>query len=105
MASQDLVREAARRLADAAPAEARVILFGSHARGQARPDSDLDFMVIERDVPNRVEERVRLRAALSGLDCAVDLLVVSEDEVEEWGRVPCTVINEALTEGTVLAGA
>jgi predicted nucleotidyltransferase len=44
---ESLIAEAARRLAAAAPG-ARVILFGSHARGEADPHSDVDFLVIER---------------------------------------------------------
>ncbi len=35
-------------LLNAAPAGSKVVLFGSHARGDAGPDSDLDFLVIER---------------------------------------------------------
>ena len=41
-----LIAEAARMLQAAAP-EAQVLLFGSYARGEAGPDSDLDFLVIE----------------------------------------------------------
>ena len=42
----------------------RIILFGSHARGDAREDSDLDFLVIEAQVEDRAKEMVRLPAAL-----------------------------------------
>ncbi|MEW6776372.1 MAG: nucleotidyltransferase domain-containing protein, partial [Bdellovibrionota bacterium] len=28
----------------------RIILFGSHARGEARPESDVDFLVVEERV-------------------------------------------------------
>ncbi len=44
------IDEAARRIADASPAGTRVILFGSHARGEAGKHSDLDFLVIEPEV-------------------------------------------------------
>jgi Nucleotidyltransferase domain len=40
---KDLIVEASRRLAVAAP-DAKVILFGSHARGEARSDSDLELV-------------------------------------------------------------
>ncbi|WP_363319324.1 nucleotidyltransferase domain-containing protein [Accumulibacter sp.] len=39
---------------------ARVILFGSYARGTADDDSDLDLMVIEREVPDKAAEHIRL---------------------------------------------
>lgn len=41
------IAEAGRRLAAAAPPQTRVILFGSHARGKAGPQSDLDRLVVE----------------------------------------------------------
>jgi predicted nucleotidyltransferase len=59
MVSGEIIEQAGKRLAAAARQPARVLLFGSHARGDAGPDSDLDFLVIERDVPNRHAEMVR----------------------------------------------
>jgi predicted nucleotidyltransferase len=43
----------------------KVILFGSHARGDADDYSDVDLLVIEVTVPDRCEEMVRLNRALS----------------------------------------
>jgi predicted nucleotidyltransferase len=48
MVTEEMILDAGRRLADAADSPARVVLFGSRARGNAREDSDLDFLVIER---------------------------------------------------------
>jgi len=53
MISGDVIEEAGQPLAAIARQPARVLLFGSHARGDAGPHSDLDFLVIERDVRNR----------------------------------------------------
>jgi predicted nucleotidyltransferase len=82
-----------------------VILFGSQARGEAGAGSDLDFLVIERDVTDRHAEMVRLRSALRSLRRPIDVLVYSEAEVEEWGAVAGTALHSALGEGLVLAGA
>ncbi len=95
----EIVQRAADILATAAGPEARVILFGSHARGHADAESDIDFLVIERFVADRHTEMVPLRRALRGLRRPFDVLVASEAELERWGNVPGTVLHNALTEG------
>jgi len=104
MVDESVIQEAGRRLADAAGSDARVILFGSHARGDARPDSDLDFLVIEPKIESRTSEFVRLRNALGELGVPVDLLVYRSSEAEKWGGFPGTVVYDALREGRVLVG-
>lgn len=105
MTDEALIAEAGRRLAAAAPG-AKVVLFGSRARGEARPDSDLDLLVIEPgEVSKRRAETARLRKELRGLEVALDVIVVSAKHVEEWGHFDGTVVNEALSEGRVLVDA
>lgn len=96
-----LVEEAVERLAEAAH-PAKVILFGSAARGELGEDSDLDFVVILKEVRGRKSEMVRLLAALRPLRVPVDVLVYTDEEVQEWGHLPGTVLFEALTEGRVV---
>jgi uncharacterized protein len=99
------IERAAHTLAEQAGSPVRVILFGSHARGDARAGSDLDFLVIEPEVPDRHAEMVRLRGALHDLRRPIDVLVYSEEQVEEWGSVPGTALHAALAEGRVLVDA
>ena len=61
----DKIEEAVRRIAEAAH-PLKVILFGSRARGSASPESDLDLLVIEREVPDRYVEMIRLNGVLRG---------------------------------------
>jgi predicted nucleotidyltransferase len=82
-----------------------VILFGSYARGEAGPDSDVDLLVIEPRVEDRFAEIVRLQRLLAPLRLPADVVVVSEEHVREWGDVPSTMLHEALREGRVLAQA
>jgi predicted nucleotidyltransferase len=100
---EEKVALAAKLLADAAGPTARVILFGSHAREEAHAESDIDFVVIEQEVPDRHAEMVRLRRALRGIGRSVDVLVYSDAEVDRWGNVPGTVLNAALNEGRIVA--
>lgn len=65
MASRNLIEQAGKALAKGAGADSKVILFGSHARGEERPDSDVDFLVIEPEVANRLEEWSRLHRRLT----------------------------------------
>jgi predicted nucleotidyltransferase len=104
VSDEKLIAEAGRRLSAAAP-DARVILFGSHARGDARPDSDLDLLVVEPDLKSRRTEFVRLREALGAMGIPIDLIVVSSDHAKRWGPVPGTLMHEALRDGRVIAGA
>jgi predicted nucleotidyltransferase len=104
MIAAALIDEAARRIADAAPG-ARVILFGSQARGEAGPDSDVDLLVVEPSVEDRFGEIVRLQRVLAPLRLPADVVVVSEAHVAEWGDVQNTMLHDALREGRVLAQA
>jgi uncharacterized protein len=104
MTEEDLIQEAGRRLAAAAP-DADIIVFGSRARGEARPDSDLDLLVIELDFDRRGEEYGRLRKELRGLEVAIDLVLYRRREADEWSGVPGSFLNQVLGEGRVLAGA
>jgi predicted nucleotidyltransferase len=104
MIEETLIKEAGRRLTAAAP-DADIILFGSRARGEARPDSDLDLLVIEPDFDRRGEEYGRLRRELRGLDVAIDLVIYRRREADQWRSVPGSFLHRALGEGRVLAGA
>jgi len=84
----------------------RVILFGSRARGDARPQSDVDILVIE-DEPfglqrSRRKEMARLWHALSRFDMAKDILVYAREEVEKWEKSRNHVVAHALRTGRTL---
>jgi predicted nucleotidyltransferase len=87
----------------------RIILFGSRARGDARPGSDVDLMVIEDEPFQAGDPRRdhlarwrRLHEALRGCRVPVDLLLFSAADVEYWKNSINHVVYDALTEGRVV---
>ena len=102
MASRDLIDKAGTALTEAAGANAKVILFGSYARGDEAIDSDLDFLVIEPEVGDHFAESVRLARLVGELGVPADVVVASEGHVREWGELSGTMIHDALTEGKVV---
>jgi predicted nucleotidyltransferase len=79
-----------------------VILFGSHARGDADAGSDIDLMVIEATVDNPALEAARLYRAVGWVGVGVDILVYSESEFARRSAVSGTVLHQALTEGKMV---
>lgn len=84
----------------------QVVLFGSRARGDARPDSDVDLLIVESEPfgpgRSRHAETVRLDRALPETPVGRDLLVYSRDEIERWRGSLNHVAARALREGRVL---
>jgi len=99
------IESVARALLRAAPEGSRVILFGSHARGIARPDSDIDFLVVEPVVEDRFAETYRLRKAIEEVLAdelqPVDLVITDEARYRRYEDTPNTLAFEAATEGRV----
>lgn len=84
----------------------QVVLFGSRARGDARPDSDVDLLIVESEPfgpgRSRHAETLRLARALPETPVDRDLLVYSRDEIERWRGSLNHVTARALREGRVL---
>ena len=84
----------------------QVILFGSRARGDARPDSDVDLLVIESEPfgagRTRHAEEVRINRTLPAMPVARDILVYSRADIEQWRGSQNHVAARALREGRVL---
>jgi predicted nucleotidyltransferase len=97
----EVIRLAVQRLVEAARPR-KIILFGSFARGEQNPDSDLDFVVVLPSVDNHFREMVRLRRVLKDIRIPIDVLVYSEEEVRTRGDWSGTALHEALHSGRVL---
>ncbi len=102
MLTPQAIAATAERIAAAASHPARVIVFGSYARGEATEDSDLDLLVIEKQVVDHTREYLHLREAVGSIGVGVDLLLLSEPEFEKRRHWWSTPIYWAEREGKVL---
>jgi predicted nucleotidyltransferase len=98
-----LYQDIARRIVEVAGPD-RIILFGSRARGDHRPTSDIDILVVqESSEPRHVRSRA-LYGATSHIPLSVglDIMVYTPREVWEWSTAPHAFVTTALREGRVL---
>ncbi|MEA3639695.1 MAG: nucleotidyltransferase domain-containing protein [Lamprobacter sp.] len=102
MLNQDQIHAAVQRLVVQLSQPARVILFGSYARDQANADSDLDLLIVERSLPDKPAEYLKLKQAIGRLGVGIDLLLMSAGEFERRRQVPGTLAYWASKEGRII---
>lgn len=102
MLTEQQLLDAVTRIVAEASQPAKVILFGSYALGEADEASDVDLLVIERDVKDKAAEYLRLREAVGRVGVGVDLLLCTEQEFDRRSQVRGTVHYWARKTGRVL---
>ena len=84
----------------------KIILFGSRARGDARPDSDVDLLIVESEPfsvqRSRIKETARLAMALARVEVCKDLLLYSREEFDTRKHWLNHVVGRVFREGKVL---
>jgi predicted nucleotidyltransferase len=80
----------------------KVILFGSHARGTAGPDSDVDLLVVMQVEGSRRKQAAEIDGALIDRGLPLDLIVITPEELERQREQVGTVVRPAVREGIVL---
>ncbi len=83
----------------------RIILFGSVARGQARPDSDIDILVVMPDGTHRRNAMTVIYKAMLGSKLDVDVVVATVSDMKNYGETSGLIYREALTQGVQLYAA
>lgn len=80
----------------------KIILFGSHARGTARPDSDVDLLVIMPVEGSELDKAVEIAVSLHDIRVAKDIIVTTPEDFEWRRRVVGTLERPVSLEGKVL---
>ncbi|OPY43131.1 MAG: Nucleotidyltransferase domain protein [Methanoregulaceae archaeon PtaU1.Bin222] len=97
----DCLPEIIRRIVEVAAPE-KIILFGSGARGTMGPDSDLDLVVVKRGEFRSRKVAGDIYLKLRGIPQAVDVIVLTPEQVDNYAHSPYRVIFPALREGKVI---
>lgn len=82
----------------------KIILFGSRARGDARPDSDIDILVVsdkEKNLP-RYKRGLHVRVKLSNILIPKDILFYTHEDFSRWRNVKQSFVSTVVREGVVL---
>jgi predicted nucleotidyltransferase len=99
--SARVIRRMVKRIADRFRPE-RIILFGSHARGGAGRDSDVDLLVVMPVSGSVRETRIEIGAALGDFGVPVDIVVATPEQFARRSNIPGTIERPAFLEGVVL---
>ena len=82
----------------------KIYLFGSRARGDFQPESDYDItLVYDGDLSKR-EVKIESRRSCRGIRAAMDILVISSEELNDFAHVANTISREVLENGKLVYG-
>ena len=101
--NEEILQEIVRRVVEVAEPE-KIILFGSAARDEIGPDSDLDLLVIKACDHRRNTAR-KIRRALFGIGVPIDIIVAKPEDIERYKDSIGLIYRPALREGRVLYAA
>ena len=82
----------------------RVILLGSRATGKARPDSDVDLLVVYSEPRSPHEVELEIQALFPGCDFSLDPVVMTLHQMETQKDVANTLAREVSVSGVVYHG-
>lgn len=101
--NEEILQEIVWRVVETVKPE-RIILFGSAARGEMGPDSDLDLLVIKACRHRRNTAR-KIRRQLFGIGVPIDIIVAKPEDIERYRDSIGLIYRPALREGKVLYAA
>ena len=96
--AQEVLEKIVQRVVTVAQPE-RIILFGSAAREEMGPNSDVDLLVVKSGEFDQGRVLGDIYVSLHGVGQAVDVVLVTPEQVERYRNTHCLVIAPALREG------
>jgi predicted nucleotidyltransferase len=99
--SNQSLQEVTRRIVRVAK-PSRLLLFGSAASGRMTKDSDLDILVVVQGPVDHRRIAQEIYRNLRGVGVAVDVVVATEEELQNYGQRAGTILKPALQEGRVI---
>lgn len=96
--TQEVLDEIIRRVVEVAQPE-KIVLFGSAARGEMARHSDVDLLVVKSGKFDQSRLLGDIYMNLHGVRSAVDVILVTPEQVERYHNTHCLVIAPALQEG------
>ncbi|MBV6450246.1 MAG: hypothetical protein MHPDNHAH_00967 [Anaerolineales bacterium] len=97
---QTVIRNLARRIAEEFKPE-KIILFGSYARGNPRPESDVDLLVVMDTNKRESQQSLEIRRSL-GVLFGMDLIVRTPKKLSQRLKMGDSFLKDVLKEGKVL---
>jgi predicted nucleotidyltransferase len=82
----------------------KIILFGSAAKGELKPDSDVDFLIVKRETPHYGADRMRELSRLIERNVPIDFLIYRPEEFDKRLEMGDPFLRTVLKEGRVLYG-
>jgi predicted nucleotidyltransferase len=95
---QQALDELVRRIVEAVH-PLKIILFGSAARGEMGPDSDVDVMVVMPEGVNHIDTAGYLYTQFRGLGFGVDIIVATPREIEQYQDDIALIYYDVVREG------
>jgi predicted nucleotidyltransferase len=80
----------------------KIILFGSWARGERGPHSDIDLLIIQESALPRPQRYAQVRRLFWGMGLPMDILVYTPEEFARYQSVPGSFTHTVTHEGRVL---
>ena len=80
----------------------KIILFGSHARGDGTADSDVDLLVVMNVNGSKRRQAVAIDLSLEGIPLPADIIVTTPKELDTYQDIFSSIIYEAVHEGKVI---